>query len=242
MDEDPIEALSEAGRPAVLGEVCGLFAHELSQPLAACRNYVETVGAVLEGSPIAPRSAESAGLWLREASRQLDRSLQILERLRSVMHAPVEALRETSVAEVLDAACADERPAIAAAGVRLDMQVAPSSLRALVEASRVQLAVAELVANALRAVRGLPPAERTVEVAAARLGSRVEIVVADGGLTVSDELLERMNEPFFSTRPKKFGLGLSIVRSVAHGHGGALCIERRVPQGLRFRLQLRQPD
>ena len=66
----------------------------------------------------------------------------------------------------------------------------------------------------------------------------LELVIADRGRGIPAELLERVFEPFFTTRAKGTGLGLAIVHRVIEAHGGALCIESREDEGTSVQVLL----
>jgi signal transduction histidine kinase len=66
----------------------------------------------------------------------------------------------------------------------------------------------------------------------------VRISVTDTGSGISKENLERIQDPFFSTKPDGNGLGLSIARRIAAAHGGSLWIESAVGQGTRVEVRL----
>lgn len=65
-----------------------------------------------------------------------------------------------------------------------------------------------------------------------------EIAVLDNGPGVSDTILERLFEPFRTTKPNGVGLGLPMSRTIAEAHGGSLRHERGSPRGARFVLTL----
>jgi len=68
----------------------------------------------------------------------------------------------------------------------------------------------------------------------------VEVHVVDEGVGMPREVLERITEPFFSTRLDSggLGLGLSICMSIVKGHGGTLCFESEVGKGTRAIVRL----
>ena len=66
----------------------------------------------------------------------------------------------------------------------------------------------------------------------------VEISVRDTGRGVPADKLERIFDPFFSTKSKGIGMGLSISRSIIDAHGGRLWAENNVDQGATFRFTL----
>ena len=106
-----------------------------------------------------------------------------------------------------------------------------------------------LVANALHAVRqrqreAAPGAayEPRITISTHRTGPRtVEIRVRDNGAGMSDEVRDKVFQPFFTTKPAGEGTGLGLSLShdiVTKGHGGTLTVESRVGEGTEFVVTL----
>ena len=105
-----------------------------------------------------------------------------------------------------------------------------------VDGDRKQLKqiVLNLILNAIEAV----PASGRVRVTLARDDDRVSVVVDDDGPGVSNELLDRVIEPFFTTKDAGSGLGLPIVYKFVQQHGGRVSIERSDLGGAKVSVQL----
>jgi two-component system, NtrC family, sensor kinase len=98
-----------------------------------------------------------------------------------------------------------------------------------------------LTVNALEAIE---PPEGQVRLKGARNNGWVELQVTDNGCGMSDEVKERIFEPFFTSKPggqRGLGLGLSISHAIVAGHGGAIVAESEGP-GRGSRLTLRLPS
>jgi signal transduction histidine kinase len=100
------------------------------------------------------------------------------------------------------------------------------SQAALVLADPVQLqqVLLNLIVNACEAMSGSPPSERrlTITTRPADEGRAIECTVADHGSGISRGDLERIFEPFVTTKKQGLGLGLAICRSIIEAHGGQL--------------------
>jgi signal transduction histidine kinase len=81
-----------------------------------------------------------------------------------------------------------------------------------------------------------------VEVTVARLRDGVSIAVRDSGRGIPPEDIERVAEPFFSTRPRGTGLGLAIAQRIAIAHSGGLEIESTPGAGTTVRLKLQSAE
>jgi C4-dicarboxylate-specific signal transduction histidine kinase len=100
-----------------------------------------------------------------------------------------------------------------------------------------------LIFNACDAMSGNPVADRLLTITSERLDAEhVQTSVTDNGLGFSLEGLDRVFEPFRTTKPKGLGLGLPICRSIIHGHGGEICVENGNERGATVRFTLTVHD
>jgi hypothetical protein len=98
--------------------------------------------------------------------------------------------------------------------------------------------LANLVDNAAEATEGC--LLREIQISTAMLASRdaVEIIVADTGHGVTQELKEKLFLPYFSTKKRGTGLGLAIVNRIIEDHRGSIRVEENQPVGARFVVEL----
>jgi len=94
-----------------------------------------------------------------------------------------------------------------------------------------------LVTNAWHAMDGVTG---TLRISTSVRDDRVVVAVADQGTGIPQDVLPRIFEPYFSTKPKGhgIGLGLSIVRQVVSDQGGTIRAEPNEPQGTVFIIEL----
>lgn len=112
-------------------------------------------------------------------------------------------------------------PEIEAAGRQLTLDIAPSLHEVTGDAGRLELALLNLLRNALQA------SETAVDVKLTTDGAWLDIRITDDGPGLPDQPVEKLLEPFFTTKSpgEGTGLGLAIVQSVADEHGGELTLE-----------------
>lgn len=226
----------QVSRLATIGEMAAGVAHELNQPLTAIANYAQACGRLL-GRPDA--DLDEIRTAMREIAAQAVRAGDILRRLRSLaqsqsmrrepadLNAMIEAIR--------DLILADGR--VHRARVQFDLagQLPPVSI----DTAQIQHVILNLVRNGLEAQAGPDgsPRELIVRTRLAPDGD-VEIAVIDNGPGLSPQALERMFDPFFSTKPEGTGLGLAISNTVVRAHGGALTYRRDKLGGACFSIRL----
>ena len=205
------------------------LAHEVKAPLAAIRGAAELLGEELP--------AEQRARFLANIRAEVGRIQQVVERLLEL--STLEARRALRQAEQIEAAAlvadaaAGVRPAFAAARVALAVEGGAGVwLRG--ERGLLREALVNLLQNAL----DFTPAGGTVTLRAGGAADRVEFAVEDTGPGVPDYALGRVFERFYSLpRPgsgrKSTGLGLSLVREIAHLHGGEAALANRPEGGAR---------
>jgi signal transduction histidine kinase len=103
---------------------------------------------------------------------------------------------------------------------------------------QLQQVVLNLLSNAIDAVAAGDRPEGEVAVLAGRCGEGVSVEVRDSGAGMDGETLARIFQPFFTTKPKGMGLGLSISRTIVEAHGGTLAAHSAPGKGSTFRIEL----
>jgi len=102
-----------------------------------------------------------------------------------------------------------------------------------------------LINNAFYAVNekrklGTPDYEPSVHISTLRLGNKVRIDVKDNGNGIPQKILDKIFQPFFTTKPtgEGTGLGLSLSYDIIKAHGGELKVETKEGEGSLFIIQL----
>jgi len=123
-------------------------------------------------------------------------------------------------------------------GVQVHAKLTPALPKVMADADALKRALANLVDNAAEAMEGA--LVREIEVSTSLVTSRdaVELVVADTGHGVTQELKEKLFLPYFSTKKRGTGLGLAIVSRIIEDHHGSIRVEENHPVGARFIVEL----
>jgi two-component system sensor histidine kinase PilS (NtrC family) len=237
------QELRRRERLAGVGELAASIAHEIRNPLAAISGSVELMRS---GEGAAEDGARLMDIVLREIGR-LDALIRdFLQYARpaapKLEAVPLPALLD-DVAQMLE----NSLPA----GAQLEHEADPGAV-ALADPTQLRQVLWNLARNALEALEG----GGVVRISASRVagppqdgpeGGRrrapegpgsVEIVVADTGRGIALADLERIFDPFYTTKPEGTGLGLATVHRIVESHGGALQVESQAGVGTRFRVRL----
>jgi two-component system sensor kinase FixL len=104
---------------------------------------------------------------------------------------------------------------------------------------QLQQVLLNLVMNAFDAMQDTPPSRRKVFIATQSNGDgTVRTSVRDYGVGISENMADRLFDPFFSTKTEGLGMGLAIVRSIIEAHGGKITAENGNDAGARFEFVL----
>jgi signal transduction histidine kinase len=217
-----LAVVAHLNRVGAIGELAGSFAHELNSPLGAVLNNAQAARRFLAQGP---EGTEDVLACLDDIVGDARRAGEVVKRMRGALRR--EDVRQEAVdvaALVRDAVRLVEAEA-RDRGVALEVAVA-ADLPALVgdDVQLVQV-VLNLVMNAIDALAAVPPEQRHVAVTAVAVREGVEIRVADTGPGVPPAQLEKVFDPFVTSKPGGLGLGLAISRSVVEAHGGSIRTE-----------------
>jgi signal transduction histidine kinase len=229
-------------RLATLGEMAAVIAHEVKNPLAG----IEVMAGLLRRR--LPDSHEAQALLndiINEAKVANAIVLEVLDFVRPI-HLQVERI---SIAQVLHDAVAMAERKVPRGEVTVRMNIGENL--PLIRGDRHQLCqlFGNLLINALEALAG----KGTVSITAREVLQETEpagdpgsqepvqtllVEVTDDGPGVPADILDRIFNPFFTTKPLGSGLGLAIVRKVVDAHDGHIDMQSGGPGGTRFRVTL----
>lgn len=226
----------QVSRLATIGEMAAGVAHELNQPLTAIANYANACERLLSRPGANLDEIRTA---MREIAGQAVRAGDILRRLRSLSQSQPTRRERADVNATLEAIrdiiLADGRVHRAQVRFELAGQLPPVSI----DTVQIQHVILNLVRNGLEAPAeaSAPARELIVRTGLAPDGD-VEITILDNGPGLSPQALERLFDPFFSTKAEGTGLGLAISNTLVRAHGGSLNYRPNLPRGACFSIRL----
>jgi two-component system NtrC family sensor kinase len=233
-----IEArMRHADRLSLLGQVFGGIAHEIRNPL----------GHIMMGAELLAMEADPEKR-ARQAERikvSAERCQEILARVLGFVRRSPAAMSRQSILEPVQEVLEFVRRPFALDSVQLELEVQGVLENPVVDKGKLQQVLINLLQNARDA---LQPGDRggTIRIELGNQGpDAVYLQVSDDGPGIPPELLGRVSEAFFTTKPEGqgTGLGLAVCRSLVEEHGGTLSLTPRSPHGLAVRvvLPLRPP-
>lgn len=211
--------LDHTARLAILGEMASAIAHELNQPLAAIRNFAHGIARrVNAGRMEAPPLLEGAN----EIATQSERAANIIRNIRGFARKNVPGQRIFDLVPVLEEAVSMFACAHPHARVIWKPGLEPQSACVMADPQQLQQVMLNLLKNALDAQQSIGRAREPIELQLDLDGASYRMKVRDHGCGVQPGHLERLCEPFFTTKPDGFGLGLSLSKNIVVACDGTL--------------------
>jgi hypothetical protein len=226
-----------------LGELAASIAHEVNQPLTAIVNNANACLGLLPSDTNELGDVRDA---LSDIVNDADRASAVLARIRGlVKKSPLQKTR-LHLRDVVSAVLVLARNEAATRRVTIQTEI-PEDLP-FVSGDHVQLqqVLLNLILNGMDAMSGVEEPKRLLLISGRRDthdGLLVAtIAVQDFGVGLKTEEMDRLFDPFYTTKPQGMGMGLTISRSIIEAHGGRLWAEPNEGPGAKFLISLPAAD
>ena len=234
------EQLRRSQQLAALGEMAAGIAHEIRNPLGSIQLYAQVLVEDLEAHP------ESA-----ELCRKIGMAVNGME---SIVRDVLQFARDTSihvehvtVGALIDRAVMDAEGLIADQSAIIERAEEADSMIVKADVTLMVQAIGNILRNAIESMDDQPHDKRVVMLESHVLrrmqvdGDRrpsISIKISDRGRGIPEDLVHRLFNPFFTTRPTGTGLGLAIAHRVIDAHDGDIAVAPRVDGGSMFEIHI----
>ena len=224
------ERMQFISRLTTMGEMASSLAHELNQPLAAISNYCMGVVKRLQGQ-LDPNLQKDILPALEKASNQAIRAGTIIQRIKGFVKRSEPQRKSCDIVEIMNDAVGLAE--IEAHRHRLSISTEIAGNIPMVDLDPVLIlqVLVNLLKNSLDSLREVyplssrwsaPPVRISANLDTSTFPAMLRIEVTDAGAGIPESVIERMFEPFFSTKNDGMGMGLNICRSIIESHQGRL--------------------
>ena len=225
--------LAHVTRVATLGEMTASIAHEINQPLGALVNNANACLGWLSTENL-EEVRNSVELMLDDAQR----ASEIITRVRSLVKKAPPQKDWLDIDQMIREVIGLGQSEVQRNHVALETQLSDDV--PLVFADRIQLqqVMLNLMMNAIEAMSQVTGSRELLICSGADDSKGVMVVVRDSGPGLDSKNLDRLFEPFYTTKPQGMGMGLAICRSIIEAHGGRLWATQNDSRGATFQFML----
>jgi len=230
------QVLSRYRRLATLGQLIDVVLHEGRTPVSTIRNEIQLAKASL--------GMIASVDWQREFEKRLQVIIEQTDFLALLFKrlAPFSGRKrgrptKTTIERLISDSFALFEKRALALGVSTNLPQSTNTVTA--DPAEMQMIFVNLIENALYWLEKVPTNKRAIAVEVHRSPAALEIMFSDSGPGISDEVRDRIFDPYFSTKPDGVGLGLTIAGETAAEYDGSLELLASGPHsGATFRVRL----
>lgn len=228
------EELAHVSRITTLGELSGALAHELNQPLAIMLSNAQAAQRLLDRDP--PDLAEVRDI-LADIVREDRRAGEVIQKMRDLLRRGETKLVRQDMNRLVEDCLILMHSDLLDRGVAIEKDLSSGLPAVMGDRVQLQQVILNLIRNAGDAMRHLHAGGRTVGISSGMHQERVFVTVRDHGRGI-DGNIERIFQPYFTTKADGLGMGLSICRSIMQAHHGWLWAENHPEGGAVFHMEL----
>jgi signal transduction histidine kinase len=231
------EELTHIQRISTMGELAASLAHELNQPLTAILSNAQAAQRFLLANPA---DMETLQEILRDIIEDNSRASEVIRRLRSLVRKEAHEYAALDLAGIVRNVMLLVQSDAVLHNVNVSLLCSQGPHHAWGDKVQLTQVVLNLLLNAFDSMKDIPADERRVVVRIEQNGPhRVKVTVSDRGHGLPGDRLEKIFEPFYTTKPDGMGMGLTISRSIIEAHGGRLWAENNPDGGATFNFTVR---
>ena len=222
----------QAGKMAVLGQMAAGVTHELSQPLSAIQLYAGNARKLIDAGrlDVVTENIDSINELVARAG-------SILSELKTLYRNDPTSIEAVPLKSVIQNALLVMKPFVEKAAINLNISVMDEQVFG--SRGKLEQVLVNLLSNAIDALSGRPDAH--IDIVAERTPSEVTVHFSDNGPGITNAQIDKLFEPFYTTKPsgQGLGLGLAITRFIVDSVGGRITCANLPAGGLEFTLYLR---
>jgi PAS domain S-box-containing protein len=224
--------LARVARLSTVGELTAAIAHELNQPLVGVVNSGNACLRWLSREPPDILAARKSSERVIAAG---ERAAQVIKRVRSLVDKAPPQREQFNINDAISEVLALIPGEIQRNSISLRTHFTNDLPFILADRIQLQQVILNLVLNAVEAMRGVPsPRDLLVASAKSESDDGVLVTVRDSGTGLDEKSLDRLFEPFYTTKAEGMGIGLAISQTIIQTHGGLLWARPNSPRGAVF--------
>jgi len=222
------EYIRKSEKLNVLGELAAGVAHEIRNPLTSLKGFIQLIKSD-------DTEANKRNFYLDIMSKEIDRISEVINELLLLAKPQADVFEKTDVLKILKdvKVLLDTTAIIRNIEIHIESQEDISKIEAI--ANQIKQVFINIVKNALEA---MPKGGKVYIKVKSVEGSKVNIQIIDNGIGISKDRLSKLGEPFFTTKEKGTGLGLTVCHRIVKRHHGELQFESELGKGTTVHIIL----
>ena len=224
--------LAHVARISTMGELAASLAHELNQPLTAILSNAQAALRFLSSKPA---DLEEVREILQDIVKDNSRAGEVIRRMRALVKKEALEFATLDLASLIRDVVALLHSDAILQNVNIALELDDNLPAVRGDKVQLQQVVLNLMLNAFDAMKDCPASERVVQLRLEDNGmGLIQGSVRDRGTGLSGDKLDKIFQPFYTTKGDGLGMGLSICRSIIEAHGGRLWVENNPDRGATF--------
>ena len=223
-------------RLAALATMASTLAHEVNQPLSVATNYINASASLLRKRG---ESCADVLAMIEEASHETLKAGEIVRRMRNFIVSGKICGRREDIGKMIERAV-ETLARADGSDVEIEYAFGPNARFVIAERIQIEQVLSNILRNACEAVSGSDI--RRITILALRVGGEILVQIRDSGPGLTDQALEHLFEPLFTTKEGGVGLGMPICKAIVDAHGGRLWADKQAEGGAMLSLTLPADD
>jgi len=221
-----------------LGRLAASVVHEINNPLSGVLNYLRLMARIVSQGPLSEERRRKFSGYLSLVETETERCSRIVANLLGFARMAPPQIRAVSIDDLLQRCTLLSHHRLELSGIRLDTEIRADLPPVEGDVNQLQQCIINLIFNAVDAMP-----DGGVLTIGGRCDARRQVVrisLKDTGAGIAPEDLPHIFEPFYTTKPMGYGvgLGLATVYGIIERHRGTIKVDSRPGQGSEFVLEL----
>jgi signal transduction histidine kinase len=232
------ENLLRSEKLVVLGQFSAGIAHEIKNPLTSILTYAQLIERKLAAES---QEAHSPGTFAKHIVEETLRANRIISELLTFARQKPPVLSPQNLVLLADKTLSVMEAQIERGHVKLVKKYEPQAeVMALIDSDQIRQVLGNLILNALQAMEDQPGDNKQLIVSIRQESSQALLSLQDTGPGIDSKNLQKLFDPFFSTKAtgKGTGLGLSICHGIIQQHSGQITVSSKIGEGATFEIHL----
>lgn len=233
------DALVQSGKLAALGELSAGVAHELNQPLQIIRGFSQELNDYL-GSEKNIIDHKVVSGFISEITGSVDKMSKIIQALRTFAAQSTEGFSVVEVKDVMSEVVLLTSKNLSHLGIKFEYELPTQKFNVYAHATQLQQVFMNFILNAKDALAEKNEADKKIKIQLTADRADVIVSIEDNGIGMTQEQLQKIFNPFFTTKEvgKGMGLGLSLSHSIIKKIHGSITVRSELGKGTQFLIKI----